>query len=93
MPSAVLSFTIDKSCDRLLGSTEKDNVDLVNVTREHAVMKGRGSTKGTENKIEKNSFLNVGGKSREERNQTWGFSLQLAVAGRLQVVSSTGGSS
>lgn len=68
MPSAVLSFTIDESCDRPLGRTEKDYVDLVNVTREHAVMKGRGNTKGTENKIEKDSFINVGGKSREERN-------------------------
>lgn len=64
MPSAVLSFTIDESCDRPLGRTEKDYVDLVNVTREHAVMKGRGNTKGTE----KDSFINVGGKSREERN-------------------------
>lgn len=68
MPSAVLSFTIDKSCDRPLGRTEKDNVDLVNITREHVIMKERGNTKGTENKTEKNSFLNVGGKSREERN-------------------------
>lgn len=68
MPSAVLSFTIDKSCDCPLGRTEKDNVDLVNITREHVIMKERGNTKGTENKIEKNSFLNVGGKSREERN-------------------------
>lgn len=68
MPSAVLSFTIDKSCDHPLGRTEKDDVDLVNITWEHVIMKERGNTKGTENKTEKNSFLNVGGKSREERN-------------------------